>query len=187
MHKITTATLFLLAIGLHLSAQSYNTATGVRLGTDWGLSIKQRIYDNYTGELILQSSLLRDETTLSLLATQHQRLIGKRFNLFFGGGIHQGWLPQSEQEDNLKTNPFGLDFIAGIDLTVGGINLSYDLKPGINLTGGYTPLFLQSGLSIRYVLVKHERLPWEPDAKTRRQKKREKRKEQKDKIQTSRK
>ena len=51
--------------GSSLLAQSYNTAGGLRLGTDWGLTVKQRVYDNWTAELLVQSSLVRDETMLT--------------------------------------------------------------------------------------------------------------------------
>jgi hypothetical protein len=159
---------------LSAKAQSYNTAAGLRLGTDWGLTVKQRVYDNITGEFIVQSSLFRDETMLTLLATQHQRMIGKRFNIYYGGGIHKGWLPSSFEGSEIR-DPFGIDFIGGIDLTIAGINISYDLKPGLNLVGGQSTIFLQSGLSARYVFIKNERLSWEPDNKTLRKRKREKR------------
>lgn len=171
---------FLCLFGLSANAQSYNTAAGIRLGTDWGLTVKQRVYDNITGEFIIQSSLFRDETMLTLLGTQHQKLIGKRFNLYYGGGLHKGWLPSNLEGADLK-DPFGIDLIGGIDLTIAGINLSYDFKPGINLVGGQSSLFLQSGISARYVFVKNERLSWEPDNKTLRQKRREKRKRKRQK------
>ncbi|MEO0341496.1 MAG: hypothetical protein AAF242_20080, partial [Bacteroidota bacterium] len=51
---------------------------------------------------------------------------------------------------------------------------SYDLKPGINLSGGQSSVFLQSGLSARYVFSKRSQLSWEPDNKTLRQKRRDK-------------
>ncbi|HKK77617.1 MAG TPA: hypothetical protein VJ953_21235 [Saprospiraceae bacterium] len=163
-----------LLLGLSAKAQSYNTAAGLRLGTDWGLTVKQRVYDNITGEFIVQSSLFRDETMLTLLAAQHQRFIGKRFNIYYGGGIHKGWLP-AEFEGSEIRDPFGIDFIGGIDLTIAGINISYDLKPGVNLSGGQSTIFLQSGLSARYVFAKNDRLSWEPDNRTLRKKRREKR------------
>lgn len=171
---------FLFVSCLSAKAQSYNTAAGVRLGTDWGLTVKQRVYDNITGEFMVQSSLFRDEIMLTLLGTQHKKLIGKRFNIYYGAGIHKGWLPSNLEGADLK-DPFGFDVIGGIDLTIAGINLSYDFKPGINIVGGQSSLFLQSGLSARYVFVKNERLSWEPDNKTLRQKRREKRRKKRDK------
>lgn len=171
---------FCCLFSLSLSAQSYNTTAGIRLGTDWGITAKQRVYDNITAELIFQSSLLKEETMLTLLGAYHQKVVGKRFNLFYGGGIHKGWIPNNAETADL-TNPFGIDLIGGIELTVLGINFSYDLKPGLNLTGGQSSLFLQSGLSARYVFIKNERLNWEPDNRTLRQKRRERNKRQRQK------
>lgn len=168
---------FCCLFSLNLSAQSYNTTAGIRLGTDWGVTVKQRVYDNITAELIFQSSLLKKETMLTLLGAYHQKMVGKRFNLFYGGGIHKGWIPNDQETANL-TDPFGIDLIGGIELTVLGINFSYDLKPGVNLVGGQSTVFLQSGLSARYVFVKNERLNWEPDNKTLRQNRRERNRRQ---------
>jgi hypothetical protein len=172
--------LFFFLTSLASYAQSYNTTAGIRLGTDWGITAKQRVYDNITAEFIFQSSLFRDETMMTLLGAYHQKVVGKRFNLFYGGGIHKGWLPKNVEGSDL-TNPFGIDLIGGIELTVLGINFSYDLKPGINLTGGQSAVFIQSGLSARYVFIKNERLSWEPDNKTLRQRRRERRRRQKGK------
>ena len=162
-----------------LVAQKYNTSAGIRLGTDWGITAKQRIYDNITGEFIIQSGLFRDEVMLTLVGAYHQKLIGKRFNLYYGGGIHKGWL-SNKLEGSQLTDPFGIDLIGGVDFTIAGINLSYDLKPGVNLSGGQSKVFLQSGISARYIFIKRERLSWEPDNKTIRQKNRERRKRKKD-------
>ncbi|MEM6379587.1 MAG: hypothetical protein AAF705_15380 [Bacteroidota bacterium] len=166
-------------ITLNLSAQSYNTTAGIRLGTDWGITAKQRVYDNITGEFILQSSLLKKETMVTVLGAYHQKVVGKRFNLFYGGGIHKGWIPNNGETAGLQ-NPFGIDLIGGIELTAFRINFSYDLKPGVNLVGGQNTLFLQSGLSARFVFIKNERLSWEPDNRTLRQRKRERNRRQKD-------
>lgn len=171
--------LFCALSALTLSAQSYNTTAGIRLGTDWGITAKQRVYDNITGEFILQSSLLKNETMLTLLGAYHQRVIGRRFNLFYGGGIHKGWIPNNGETAGLA-NPFGIDLIGGIELTAFRINFSYDLKPGLNLIGGQNTFFIQSGLSARFVFIKNERLSWEPDNRALRQRKRERNRRQRD-------
>lgn len=163
-----------------LTAQKYNTSAGVRFGTDWGITAKQRVYENITGEFIIQSGLFRDEVMLTLLGAYHQRIAGRRFNLYFGGGLHKGWLTQDVEGSDLK-DPFGIDLIGGIEIVVAGIHFSYDIKPGFNLSGGESDIFLQSGISARYVFVKEERLPWEPDKRTQRQKRREKRRRQRGK------
>jgi len=45
---------------LSLQAQSYNTALGVRLDTDWGVSLQQRIANKTTIEGLLQNSFKDD-------------------------------------------------------------------------------------------------------------------------------
>ena len=145
-----TATLLVLfaVVSIQLSAQSYNTAVGLRLGTDWGLTIQQRIAKMTTVEAIIQQSLGKDETSVSLLLEQHKRLISKRFNFYIGAGIQKGW---SGELDSLNEgDPFGFPLIAGAEFTIKNLVLSYDFKPVINVLGG-SPFVVQSGLSLRYV------------------------------------
>ncbi len=133
---------------LQLSAQSYNTAVGLRLGTDWGLTIQQRVAKFTTVEAIIQQSFGKDETSVSLLLEQHKRLISKRFNFYIGAGIQKGW---SGELDSLNEgDPFGIPLIAGAEFTINKLVLSYDFKPVINVLGG-SPFVVQSGLSLRYV------------------------------------
>ena len=164
--------LFAFFIQESISAQAYNTTAGLRLGTDWGLSVKQRAYDNITAELIFQSSLVRDESMFTLMGMTHQRVISKRFNLYYGGGLHAGWYSGKAQDS--FGNPFGIDLIGGIEMTIAKLHLSYDIKPAINLSGGEKTFYAQTGISLRYVLVPREQLSWEPDKKTQRQNRRDK-------------
>ncbi len=175
--KITLVATFIL-FSFFASAQSYDTAAGMRLGTDWGLTFKQRIAKKTTMEAIVQSGISRSDVILNLLVEQHVSVISRRFNLYTGAGIHGGWLDKPEGSE-LK-NPFGLSGIAGLEFTPGRLNLSYDFKPTLNLIGGEKRFRLQTGLSIRYVLVKRK---WQPIKKLRDdiRKKREKRKRNKKK------
>ncbi len=139
---------FLIIGILNLSAQSYNTAVGLRLGTDWGLTIQQRVAKFTTVEAILQSSLGKEETSVSLLVEQHKRLISKRFNFYVGAGIQKGWSGEINSID--EGDPFGFPLIAGVEFTIKNLVLSYDFKPVINVLGG-SAFDLQTGLSLRYV------------------------------------
>lgn len=147
-----------------MDAQSYNTAGGVRLGTDWGLTLRQRVYENITGEVLIQSSFQRDETAITLMGIAHQPLLVRNLNLFVGGGIHKGW--NSSVIADVK-DPVGLDLIAGVELTISRINLSWDFKPAINVSGGENTFYAQSGVSLRYILVKREKYEWEKNATKR--------------------
>jgi hypothetical protein len=147
--------------------QSYNTAIGMRIGTEWGLTVRQRVVNNYAAELILQSSLQRAETQLTILGISHKPLISRRFNFYYGLGFHKGW---ADQLDVTYEDPLGMDFIAGLELTIGRLNLSYDYKPAINFVGGASTFYSQTGISLRYVVGKRDKYFWEQKGKKKRNK-----------------
>lgn len=162
---------------LGLNAQSYNTAAGMRLGTEWGLTVKQRVAKKTTLEAILQSSLQREEFTITLLGEQHYPLISRRLNVYAGAGLHKGWRTNTLEEG--YQDPFGLSFVTGIEFTLGRLNLSYDFKPAVNISGGEKGFYSQTGVSMRYVLVKRK---WLQGKNKNKKKKKNKRKGGKDKF-----
>ena len=167
-------------IPVFLPAQSYNTALGMRLGTDYGVTIKQRVAKTTSLEAIIQSSLQREEAQITLLGEQHFPLISRRFNVYAGGGLHKGWVTREGTEDDpVYKDPFGLSLIAGIEFSLGRLNVSYDYKPAVNLIGGKHNIYSQTGVSLRYVVAKR---PWlsDPKAKRKRQRERERRRRKKD-------
>lgn len=129
-------------------AQGYDTAFGIRLGTEWGLTVQQRIAKRTTIEGIIQSSVNRSETTISILGEQHYPLLLRNFNIYGGAGLHKGWA--GKQAD--YGDPFGLTLIGGAEISVGKINLSWDFKPSINLVGGESPVYAHTGISVRYIV-----------------------------------
>lgn len=156
MRKISF-TLILICTALSLSAQSYNTAFGMRLGTDWGLTVKQRIAKKATLEAILQSSLQREEAVATLLATQHMPFITRRLNIYAGGGLHKGWGSlEATTDGDPYEDPFGLTLIGGIELSLGRLNLTYDIKPALNIVGGERNMYTQTGISLRYIIFKRK-------------------------------
>ena len=118
------------SLPLFVIGQGYDLAMGLRLGTDWGMTVKQRVAYNTTLEAILQNSFRKDEAMVTVLVTQHMPFITKRFNLYTGGGLHKGW--SQNPEDESYKGPFGLSIIGGLELSLGKVNLSYDIKPAIN-------------------------------------------------------
>jgi hypothetical protein len=178
MMKKTIYLALLSLLPVLLLSQSYDLAMGMRLGTDWGLTLQQRIAKKTTIEAIFQSSLLRNESMVTVLGEHHMPFITRRFNLYTGAGLHTGWSSRSE-EDGYK-NPLGLSLIAGLELSLGKLNLSYDIKPAMNFRGGDQFLYVQSGLSVRYVLVKRDFLLGDPKKKRKRQRERRKRKRKRD-------
>lgn len=161
--------LFILFLStVSLSAQSYTTSAGMRLGTEWGLSVNQRIAKKATVEGILQSSLQREEFTLTLLARRHYPLISRRLNVYAGAGLHKGW--NTAKEETAYEDPFGVSMVTGIEFTLGRINLSYDFKPAVNISGGENGFYSQTAISMRYVLVKGKVFNQKMKAKKKRQK-----------------
>lgn len=182
------AFLFLVFFALNnvqVSAQRYGTAFGVRLGNSdinrtVGLSLQQRVMEKVTLEGILQTDFSRN-TTLSVLAEKHHPIISKRFNYYYGGGLSFG------KEESFVKNPStkeiihtygnataGVDFIAGIEMTLANAVISLDYKPNINLVGREEFYRGQVGLSARTVLVKSK----EQKKKQRQRQKARKAKEQ---------
>jgi hypothetical protein len=146
-------------------AQRYGTALGVRLGNSevsrtLGLTVQQRILDRLTVEGILQSDFSKN-TTFSLLAQKHQPIISKRFNYYYGGGFafgnEESFVKNGETNQIIHTygnSTFGVDFIAGVELTLANAVISLDYKPNINLSGREEFYRGQVGISARTVLVK---------------------------------
>ncbi|HSF52760.1 MAG TPA: hypothetical protein VLA71_03360 [Algoriphagus sp.] len=146
-------------------SQRYGTALGLRFGNSEfnrtvGLTLQQRLIERVTLEGILQSDFSRN-TTLSLLGKRHSPIISKRFNYYYGGGVAFG------NEESFVKNPgtkeiihtygnstFGVDLIAGIELTVANAVISLDYKPNVNLAGREEYYRGQVGISARTVLVK---------------------------------
>ncbi len=140
--------------GIFAAAQKYQTAAGVRIGSHFGFTVKQRILKRSTIEGIFQTNLgSKDYNSLTFLWEQHQPIIGKGLNLYYGAGIHKGWMVSKYSELEIK-DPAGLSLIAGLEITLGELNLSFDYKPVLNFSGGQRFFEGQSALSVRYVLIK---------------------------------
>jgi hypothetical protein len=145
--------LFLMSALFTLQGQTYVSAGGLRLGTEWGLTYKHRIANQITAEAILQSSFDEPVTRISLLGAKHFPLITKGFNIYGGGGLHAGWYERTPSQ----TIPHGgVSFIGGAEITLGRLNVSWDIKPALNIAGfrEYKLLDMNSAVSLRYVFIK---------------------------------
>lgn len=143
-----------------LVAQSYVTAGGIRLGTDWGLTFKQRVAEHVTVEGILQQSFQREEFMVTALAERHYKVLLNGLNFYFGGGLHKGWNDQPstfENPDGFK-DPFGITAIGGLEISLGRLNIAYDYKPAVNFVGGENRMYMQTGLSARYIFYSNRDL-----------------------------
>ncbi|MFZ1496393.1 MAG: hypothetical protein WAS72_05005 [Saprospiraceae bacterium] len=152
LQKILLAILITISCN-SINAQSYITAIGMRLGTEVGFTIQQRVTKHITIESIVQSNLSSKDFGLSLLFEQHQPLLSKRLNFYLGAGPHLFW-----KQDSMQLRPFGATVIFGAEISVGRLNISYDFKPAISFLGVPKTTFeAQTALSIRYIFIKQKR------------------------------
>lgn len=141
-----------LSFSFEMHAQSYHSALGLRIGNNIGFTYQQRVGKNQTIESILQTGLFRNSGQFAVLFEQHNSLISRGFNFYYGGGPHIGWY-ENRQEMVIGTVG-GLAFIVGAEMSLGSIILSYDIKPAINLFGNAPIINFDTALSVRTALVK---------------------------------
>lgn len=153
------------------AAQKYNTAAGLRIGSGIGVSLQQRIWNNYTAELILQKSMLRDESYMSALFEKHLKLLSKGLNFYIGAGPHlmqskmNGVDEKTGQPATVTMNAYGLSGIGGLEMRLRRKVFSVDYIPSIDFNAGAQGVFNgRTGISARYILVtsrlKHKDQNW---------------------------
>jgi len=172
--RIYLIVVFVVFLNLNLHSQSYFTSAGARFGTDWGITIQQRVWKHATVEGIFQSSLFREELMLTGLLEHHFPVISKRLNIYAGAGFHKGF---NTQDSLTYQSPYGITAIAGAEFTIARFTISYDYKPAFNLYGGENNWYNQSALSVRYVIVPQhaiKKIQRERERKERREERREK-------------
>lgn len=158
---------------LSLQAQSYNTALGVRLDTDWGVSLQQRIGNKTTIEGLLQNSFKNDRFLATVLLEQHYPILIKRLNVYAGGGVHKLW---ETNNDTTFDSPIGLTAIVGAEFTIARVNFSWDFKPMLNIGDNVSQrLDATTALTVRYVISKRDLIK----SKEQRQKDKAKKKKKK--------
>lgn len=129
-------------------SQTYRTAAGLRAGTEIGLTVQQKLIGTSSIEAILTTNRYRWQA--QGLFEYHRRVFGKRFNAYIGVGPHFG-------SERGYGDYWGVTPIAGVEITLLKFVISYDYKPSINLYGGSTYVFHDSGLSIRMVLIRQKK------------------------------
>jgi hypothetical protein len=155
MTRLLIATLLLFP--LFITAQSYDAAIGLRLGTEIGATAQIRlplIHKNFVAEGIVHKSLNRNEGSLTLLGKQHQNILSRRLNIFYGAGVHVGWTDEINTDTGeVYGRPLGIDGTLGAEATFAKVNVSYDFKPAINFGGDAFPVSIQTSISVRYVIA----------------------------------
>lgn len=160
---VLSLTLAVLAFSATVQAQSYTTSVGLRLGNGSpsrtaGLTIQQRLAKKVTVEGIFQTDF-RHNSTFHFLGQKHIPILTRRLNFYMGGGLSFG----SEQSEVVVGNQVetttgnatvGVDMVAGVELTLSGLNVSLDYKPNFNVAGRDPWMNSQVGFSVRTVVLK---------------------------------
>jgi len=154
MKKIILTLTLALFLNTLASAQDYNTAIGLRLGTSIGVTARHFLGEKSAVEGLLTTRWQGLEIT-GLYEFSNNAFDVDRLNWYFGFGAHLGFY----NGDNTPWGESGTSYaILGIDGIIGmeysfidvPINLSLDWKPMFNLTS-YTGFWGDAlALSVRY-------------------------------------
>jgi hypothetical protein len=138
------------AIFYTVSAQSYGTAIGIRID-GYGLTLQQQIAPHATIEAIVQSK--NEDISLTLLYEVHQGLLTRNLSFYTGGGLYKTWYDKTDVTRGILKDAYGVSPIVGLELNIGKIILSGDIKPTIKLSGDGKGFTMGQGISIRYELA----------------------------------
>ncbi|MFN0174795.1 MAG: hypothetical protein ACKVU0_09130 [Saprospiraceae bacterium] len=153
--------LFALFITTPAFAQKYKTAAGIRFDNGLNLTAQQYIKNGWTVEGILHTPLIASKDIgVTLLAEKHRKILFRGTNFYTGLGAHYYWQQNSVRDaSELHENVMGLSGIAGLEVSLGRINLAVDWKPELHLSGDQSHPFEWNGasVSLRYIIEKRER------------------------------
>lgn len=156
-----TALLFILLFSAPTFAQRYKTAAGIRFDNGLNLTAQQYITNGWTVEGILHTPFVATKDLgITVLAEKHRKILFRGTNFYTGVGAHYYWQQNSVREsDQVHDNVMGLSGIAGLEVSLGRINLAVDWKPELHLSGDQSHPFEWNGasVSVRYIIEKRER------------------------------
>lgn len=150
-------TLLLGMLVLPAFGQRYKTAFGLRFGDGINLTLQQHVYEKWTVEGILHSSINSKDLGITLLGEQHHKILMRGINLYWGGGGHYYSKNGVDESGDPIKNIVGLSGIAGGEISVGRINVAIDWKPELHFNTVDAFDWNGAAVSVRYILVKRER------------------------------
>lgn len=152
---------FAFAFAAPIFAQKYKTAAGVRFDNGLNLTVQQYITNGWTAEGILHTPLMASKDLgVTVLAEKHRKILFRGTNFYTGIGAHYYWQQNSVRDaEEIHENVMGLSGIAGLEMSLGRINLAVDWKPELHLSGDQARPFEWNGasVSLRYIIEKRER------------------------------
>lgn len=149
--------LLLGCLSLPAFGQRYKTAFGLRIGDGINLTLQQHVYDKWTVEGILHSSINSKDLGFTLLGEQHHKILMRGINLYAGGGGHYYSKNGVDESGDPIKNIVGLSGIAGGEVSVGRINVAIDWKPELHFNAVNAFDWNGAAISVRYILAKRER------------------------------
>ena len=185
MRNLIVILISLLCLAPDANAQTYKHTMGIRLagGTGSrmvGLTSNYRLAKGLSVEGIIQTNF-QDNHTGHLLLKRHKGLVSRRFNFYYGAGMSIGSEESYIRNPDTRVKTFtygnqtwGVDLVGGIEFTLLRLNMSFDVKPNINISGRQNWITFQSGMSIRSVLVTRGQANRKKKQKARERKRREK-------------
>lgn len=153
LKKLLFAALLMAAFTTSIHAQGYNTALGLRLGYDSGLTLKHFFRPASAGEFILAAS--SHHFALTGLYEYQQPIPGAPgLDWFVGIGAHIGSYNDHHHHHHHHDDGFllGADLIGGIEYLFprAPFNISLDWKPSINFINDNDYWYSGFALSLRY-------------------------------------
>ncbi len=151
LKKLLFAALLMTAFATTLNAQQYNTALGVRLGYDSGVTLKHFFAPASAGEFIFAASPHYFQLT-GLYEYQQPIPGAPGLDWYVGLGAHIGGI-HKDRDHYSSSFLLGADLIGGIEYVFPSapFNISLDWKPSFNFTNSYNDYWFSGfALSLRY-------------------------------------
>jgi len=146
--------LVLILSAIEINAQSYTTALGVRVGSDYGATIQQRVSKKVTLQGLYYGGFTEENVHANLLAQRHFPIITRRSTLFVGAGVGSHWI-YDETNESFDGQRFVVPAVVGLDGRLGRLNVSGDIMPHFALVDKKVNSFNSvASLSVRFILVK---------------------------------
>jgi len=148
---------FLCSLNVSTQAQSYDTAIGLRMGDDFGYTIKQRVGKKQSLEMIYSDGMLTDNKILLGIFEHHMPLLSRRFNVYMGAGYGVRWNFNGTGVDAGYNRQSVVPIVIGGELSIGRFNISTDIIPLYILDKERDRALEKfSAISIRYILFKRK-------------------------------
>ena len=160
MKKLIVILFFIFTANFIIMAQDYRTGIGLRVGLDWGFSVKHFLNENQAIEGIVGSRWK------GFIITSLYEFENPAFNIpglawYYGVGAHLGFWKENnydiywwESDHTGGYTVLGADAIMGIGYTFNNVpfNISIDWKPAINFAG-YVGFWGDMGaITVRYAI-----------------------------------